>query len=178
MPTVGNLEVEVAPFDKRIHDRTAFDCGESSLTGYVKSQMSQDLKNSVAVPFVLTESGSDRIIGYYTLSSYSIELGDLPESVQKKLPKYPKVPCTMLGRLAVDQQFKGKRLGEFLLLDALSLCLAQSEKIASYAVIVEAINDEAVGFYKRFDFEQFADMPSRFYLPMKDIAQIFEVKQG
>ena len=87
----------------------------------------------MAAPFVLVlEDGT--IAGYYTLSSTSVQISELPEQTVRKLPRYPLVPATLLGRLAVDRRQQGKGYGRFLLADALYRA-AQSE-IASFAVIV------------------------------------------
>ncbi len=57
--------------------------------------------------------------GYYTLSSTSVQLAELPAQTVRKLPRYPLVPATLLGRLAVDRRQQGKGYGRFLLADAL-----------------------------------------------------------
>ena len=92
------------------HDRTAFDSGSEPLNRYLREQVSQDVRRRVAACFVaLTDER--RIAGYYTLASASLLLTDLPASTAKKLPRYPTVPVVRMGRLAVDQSFKGMGLG-------------------------------------------------------------------
>ncbi len=100
---------------ERQRDRQNFSCGIDSLDKYFHYQAEQDLRNRVAVTFLLLKG--DCIAGYYTLSSTSIPLIDFPEAVQKKLPKYPVVPATLIGRLARDKRFKGEGIGEILLVD-------------------------------------------------------------
>jgi GNAT superfamily N-acetyltransferase len=110
----------------------------------------------MAAPFVLVVPDGT-IAGYYTLSSTSVQLGELPEQTVRKLPKYPLVPATLLGRLAVDRRQQGKGYGRFLLADALYRA-AQSE-IASFAVIVDAKDENARRFYERESFLPFPDEP-------------------
>jgi len=86
------------------HDRAAFSCGVEILDAYLHKQAGQDLKKRVAVPFVITPDGTT-IAGYYTLSQYSVQLDEIPAEVAKKLPKYPIVPATLLGRLAEALHF-------------------------------------------------------------------------
>ena len=125
----------------------------------------------MAAPFVLVLS--DRTIaGYYTLSSTSVQLGELPEQTVRKLPKYPLVPATLLGRLAVDRRQQGKGYGRFLLADALYRA-AQSE-IASFAVIVDAKDGNARRFYERESFLPFPDEPMKLFRPMAGIRRLFE----
>ena len=113
------------------------------------------------------------ILGSYTLSSYGIDVGDLPSDVAKKLPRYPLIPATLLGRLAVDRRLQGQGIGEFLLMDALHRALVQSTEIAAAAVAVDAINAGAVKFYQHFGFVPFPAIASRLFLPMKAVAGLF-----
>jgi GNAT superfamily N-acetyltransferase len=126
----------------------------------------------VAAAFVLIDDKTSVIAGFYTLSAISIELQDLPEAISKKLPRYRLVPATLLGRLALDQQFHGKGLGEFLLLDALKRSLDHSGQVGSTAVIVDSKESEALGFYLKYGFMQFRDEPLRLFLPMKTIEKL------
>jgi len=109
------------------------------------------------------------VAGYYTLSSHSIPMEDLPEDLAKKLPKsYKDVPAALLGRLAVSTQFKGNRLGELLLLDALNRCADLSDSIGTLAVIVDPIDEKAVSFYKAYGFINLPDS-ERMFIPIKTI---------
>ncbi len=116
------------------HDRAAFSCSVEALDTYLQKQASQDAKKHAVAPFVLTPDGKT-IAGYYTLSQYAIDLGDVPEEVAKKLPQYPAVSATLLGRLAVSTDFRGKGLGEKLLMDALYRSLKLSKQVASTGVV-------------------------------------------
>ncbi|HLW78647.1 MAG TPA: GNAT family N-acetyltransferase [Terriglobia bacterium] len=156
------------------HDRASFSCGNASLDRYLKEQARQDLRRVCATTFVLTpERGSPSILGYYTLSSYGIDVGELPAEVAKKLPRYPLIPATLLGRLAVDRRYQGQGIGEYLLLDALYRALVQSAKIAAAAVVVDAIDAGAVKFYEHFGFVAFPSIASRLFLPMNTLGGLF-----
>lgn len=154
------------------HDRVAFSCGVEALDNYLRKQASQDAAKRVAVCFVLTPDGKT-IAGFYTLSQYAVDLVALPDALAKKLPKYPEVPATLLGRLAVSRDFKGRGLGEFLLLDALSRALVQSRQVASAALLVDAKDDAARKFYERYGFLALPNVPDRLFLPMKTIEKLF-----
>ena len=125
----------------------------------------------MAAPFVLVLPDG-MIAGYYTLSSTSVQLGELPEQTARKLPKYPLVPATLLGRLAVDRRQQGKGYGRFLLADALYRA-AQSE-IASFAVIVDAKDENGRRFYERESFLSFPDQPMKLFRAITDIRRLFE----
>ena len=65
--------------------------------------------------------------------------GVVPPEIAKKLPRYPLIPATLLGRLVVEERLHGEGIAQFLLMDALHRCRAQSGQIAAVAVVVEAI---------------------------------------
>ena len=142
-----------------------------SLDRYLRTQASQDARKNMAAPFVLPLPDGT-IAGYYTLSSTSVRLVELPARTVRKLPRYPLVPATLLGRLAVDRRQQGKGYGRFLLADALNRA-ARSE-IASFAVLVDAKDDDARRFYERESFLALPDQPLKLFRPMADIRRLFD----
>ncbi len=163
----------VVPLEKD-HKRDAFDCGNEELNRYLRRQARQDAERHVAAPFVLRDPDNRVVLGFYTLSASLIPLDELPEAMLKKLPRYDHLPVVLLGRLAVDRTAKGQGIGEFLLLDALHRSLQTARQIGAMAVIVDARDPSAEGFYKRFDFLPFQRKPLRLFLPMRQIARLFE----
>jgi predicted GNAT family N-acyltransferase len=156
----------------KLHHREGFSCGIESLDRYLRTQASQDVAKHVAVCFVLTRDGR-MVAGYYTISQYCIDLVDLPLQIARKLPKYPEVPATLLGRLAISENYRGQKLGEFLLMDALHRCLQQSSRVASAAVVVDAKNDAARRFYEHYEFVSLPGTPHRLFLPMHTVENLF-----
>jgi len=124
----------------------------------------------MAAPFVLVLPDG-AVGGYYTLSATAVKLADLPDQTVRRLPRYPLVPATLLGRLAVDRRFQGKGYGRFLLANALYR-VARNE-IASFAVVVDAKDEAARRFYERESFLPFADQPMKLFRPVADIKQLF-----
>lgn len=156
-----------APFELALlngaHDRTTFNSGSAPLDRYLREHVTQDARRRVAACFVATTDGK-RIAGYYTLASASLLLAELPASTGKKLPRYPTVPAVRMGRLAVDQGFKGQGLGSALLADALGRA-ARSE-VAAYALMVDAKDDAAANFYRHHGFIALPDSPRTLFLPL------------
>lgn len=148
------------------HDRATFNSDSEPLSRYLREQVTQDVRRRVAACFVaLTDA--QRIAGYYTLASASLLLADLPASTGKRLPRYPTVPTIRMGRLAVDQAFKGKGLGGALLADALKRA-ARSE-IAAFAMMVDAKDDMAAAFYRHHGFIAMPDSPLTLFLPLATV---------
>lgn len=157
----------LAPLDAT-HDRTAFCSGSSPLDRYFLEQVTQDVRRRVAACFVALTS-DQHIAGYYTLASASLVLAELPTSIGKKLPRYPTVPAVRMGRLAVDQTFKGQGLGGALLADALDRA-ARSE-IAAYALMVDAKDETAAAFYRHHGFIALPDSPLILFLPLASVPE-------
>ena len=157
----------------RQHDRLGFSCGSDPLDQYLRTQAGQDARKRVAAPFVLCEGESHAVLGYYTLSAISVDIGAWPENVAKKLPRYPVVPATLMGRLAIDKRLQGQGAGEHLLMNALHRSLQASRQVAAVAVIVDAKDENAVAFYRHYEFVPFKDQPARMFLPMRIIEKLF-----
>ena len=164
---MSNAPFLVVPLDA-VHDRAAFDCDSEPLNRYLREQATQDIRRRVAACFVAL-ADENHIAGYYTLASASVLLADLPESIGRKLPRYPTVPAVRMGRLAVDRAVKGQGLGGALLADALDRA-ARSE-IAAYALVVDAKNETAVAFYRHHGFVPLPDSPLTLFLPLAIVQQ-------
>ncbi|MEE9338982.1 MAG: GNAT family N-acetyltransferase [Methylococcaceae bacterium] len=148
------------------HLRKTFDCGEPSLNTYLRQYARQNIKHRINKVFVAMPIDSDKtIMGYYTLSAGSMSVNDLPPEQKRRLPQYP-VPIALLGRLAVDKQYQGQRLGHVLLADAIQRVEQASEILAVYAIVVEALNLSVTEFYQSFGFIPFTEKPLKLFLPM------------
>lgn len=113
------------------------------------------------------------IVGYYTLSAFTVELNDLPAAMQTKLPRYPTLPATLIGRLARDAKYSGQGTGPLLLIDAVKRALAQTAQIASLAVVADAKDALALRFYRDHGFALLGTSTNRVFIPMATIAQLY-----
>ena len=161
-------------FDKKHHKIDDFTCGVQELDRYIKERAGQEIKKKVSAVYVICEKDSKQIIGYYTLSASSVELNDLQEDVIRKLPKYKALPVILLGRLAVDKRFQGKRMGEYLLIDALNRSYILSRQIGSFAVIVDAKSEKSRDFYIKYGFISLQDQPLKLYISMSTIKDLVD----
>ncbi len=166
------MTLAIELFNSTIHDRSNFDSGVASLNRYLATTASQDLKRKVATIFVLVDKPNNKILAYYTLSAFTIKTTELKPSLAKKLPRYPLLPATMLGRLAVDRDHRSQGFGKLMLVDALKRSFSATQQIASIAVVVEALDEQAIAFYQKYGFIAFSSSTNRLYLPMKAISKI------
>lgn len=148
------------------HDRQGFDCGRPELNGWLRQVASQHQEKGLSRTFVATrEEQPARICGYYALTLAELENNHLPEAWRKKLPR--RIPGVRLGRLAVDREYQGKGLGELLLVDALVRAQRIYTEAGGIGLFVDAMDEVAAAYYRRFGFEAAPDNPLLLFLPAK-----------
>ena len=150
------------------HERAAFRSGVEPLDRYLHVQAGQDVRRRVSACFVAVDRAMGRVAGYYTLAMSAVFLGDLPEPVARKLPRYPSMPAARLGRLAVDQEYRKRGLGAALLWDAVQRSAAA--EIAAFALLVDAKDEDAAAFYRHHGFLTLGGEARALFLPLSGLA--------
>lgn len=161
--------MRIEPLDER-HDRAGFDSGVEPLDRYLRTQASQDARRRIASCFVLVDEGPVPL-AYYTIAATSLFLTDLPGPLARRLPRYPLVPATLLGRLAVDHRHRRRGLGQHMLLDAFARSLRSD--IATWAIVVDAKDEQAAAFYRAHDFLPLTASGRQLFMPMAHVARLF-----
>ena len=156
---------------KKTHRRSEFDCGKRPLNDYLAKIAKQDVEKNVAVCYNL-EGEDEEVVGYFTLSSGSIPKEEIPDQDSKKLPRYSDIPFAIIGRLAVDKRHQGKKLGDYLLLEALGEILKVAESIGIAGVFVDPIDESAVEYYQKFGFRKL-NSSTRMFLPLATVQELF-----
>ncbi len=160
----------IEPLDDT-HDLTAFRCGQSSLDDYLRRYAGQNQRRGIGRTFVACARDDRRALGYHTISAGAVRFASLPAATRRRLPRYP-IPVAHLGRLAVDETWQGRRLGERLLIDALTRVVNVADRIAIHAIEVVAIDDAARTFYERYGFTPLIDDPRHLYLPVNVVRKL------
>ena len=148
------------------HDVSSFDCGKPSLNDWLHRFALTNQQNDSARTYISHRAG--KVVGYYSLSAGSVRKEESPTRIAKGLAQHP-IGVILLARLAVDHTEHGAGLGKILLMDALSRALAASDAIGARAVLVHALDEDAVAFYKKFGFEPSPLDPKQLMLLMKDL---------
>ncbi len=148
-----------------------FSCGNIELDTYLKEFARQNHKKGIGKSFVAFSE--NRVIGYYTLSMACIEFTEIPEGYNRGIPKYP-APVAKIGRLAVQAEFQGKKIGTALLIDALKRIVEASKSVGVFAVIVDAKNDSAKRFYDGFGFIPYGKDELSLYLPINTVTKLLK----
>jgi GNAT superfamily N-acetyltransferase len=140
------------------HDRQGFDCGRRELNDWLRQIARQHQQKGLSKTFVaVPDDEPDRICGYYALTLAELENRHLPLAWRKKLPR--RIPGVRLGRLAVARALQGKGLGELLLVDALTRARRIHVEAGGIGLFVDALDEQAAGFYRRFGFASAPDNP-------------------
>ena len=122
---------------------------------------------------IASQAGPDagRVIAYYALATGSVAREEVPKKLRQGLPN--PMPVLVLARLAVDRRHSGKGLGPALLKDAMLRAVGISRSARVRALIVHAIDDEAVTFYAKYGFQLFPAGTKTMFLPIETLIQSF-----
>lgn len=150
----------------KTHDLSAFDCGNESLTTWLKRFALTNLQSDSAQTFVVHRGGV--VVGYYSLTAGSVRPQEATARVAKGLAKHP-IGVILLARLAVDKKEQGNGLGKALLKDALLRIMGAADTVGARAVLVHAIDEQARKFYEHFGFERSPIDEFELMLLMKDL---------
>lgn len=162
----GNPEYVVEKLS-RTHEPGSFDCGRESLNTWLRRYAWTNVQNDSARVYV-AHRRDNVVCGYHAITVGSISREDAPERIAKGLAAHP-VGVAVLGRLAVDASQQGKGLGVTLLQDSLRRIEGAADEIGIRAVLVQAIDEQARQFYRKFGFSPSPVDDMRLMLLMKDL---------
>ena len=145
------------------HDRSAFDCGVLSLNDWLARRALGNERRGASRTYVVCEN--TRVVGYYSLTSGSVNRNDAPKALQRNMPD--QLPVILMGRLAIDQDYQGLGIGRELLRDAVFRVLSAAEIIGVRAILVDAISLRAKSWYVAQDFDESNFDSMKLYLPLE-----------
>jgi GNAT superfamily N-acetyltransferase len=148
------------------HSLSSFDCGKASLNDWLRRFALTNQQSDSARTYVVHRAS--RVVGYYSLSAGSVRKDEAPARVSKGLANHP-IGVILLARLAVDRTEQGAGLGKVLLMDGLLRAVKAADAVGARAIMVHALDDEAVRFYTKFGFESSPLDAKQLMLLMKDL---------
>lgn len=153
------------------HDVAGFACGAPALDSWLKTRALSNQEKGFTAVMVVHQAG--QVVGYYGLAPTSVLPASLPRSIRTGQPPDP-VPCLLLGQLATDRRWAGRGVGSGLLRHALFRCVAAARLVGGRAVVVNAIDREAVAFWARYEFTPSRDDPMVMFRSIANIAASIE----
>jgi predicted GNAT family N-acyltransferase len=156
-------------FDPHAHDASDFDCGVHDYNEWLRRSAANERSRGSANTFVWT--AQNRVLGYYTLTAHVLIKDDLPASIARGGPEF--IPCTLLGKLALDVSLQGGGGGAQLLLDALARAVQAANEVAAKLVILDADNG-LVNYYRKHGFELIQNSNRRMFIKLSSVRKSIE----
>ncbi|MSQ52605.1 MAG: GNAT family N-acetyltransferase [Betaproteobacteria bacterium] len=154
----------------RRHRREKFDCGIVELNEYLALYARQNHESGGAKTFVaVPPADPTQILGFYSISPGAIEFARVPARLTRRLGRY-EIPVFLIGRLAVARAMQGKGLGAELLLAAGQRALAVAAQVGGVALAIDAKDERAAIWYRRFGATSLLDEPLKLILPLETVA--------
>ena len=153
------------------HDVSRFDCGRPALNEWLQRRGLGNQDRDFTRVIVVHVDG--RVVGYYGLAPTGVVPATMPRRLRTGQPPDP-VPAFLLGQLATDVAWAGRGVSAGLLQDALLRCVAAAQLVAGRAVVVNAIDAAAAGFWRRHGFMPSRDDPLLLFRSIGEIAASVE----
>lgn len=151
------------------HQLKDFDCGIDVLNRWLKQQALKNEQSGASRSYVVCHG--NRVVGYYALSTGSIEHTGLPGKLRRNMPD--PIPVLVLGRLAVDSVWQTQHIGRGLLKDAVLRACMVAEHVGVSALLVHCLSEEAKQYYLRHGFMESSIAPMTLLLRLKDALAYF-----
>jgi len=148
------------------HGVASFDCDNDQLTSWLIRHALASQRADLARTYLALDA--KQVIGYVSLTTGSVRRDEAPKRYVRGMPAYP-IPTILIARLAVDRHHQGRRLGSRLLAEALCLAVTASDAAAARLVVVDAIDERAAAFYRKWGFIEVPENPLRLYRKLSDI---------
>ena len=146
-----------------------FTCGRPALDDWLKTRARAAEARSARTYVVCEES---RVVGYYCLAAGGVLRGDVPSKLRRNMPDT--ISVMVLGRLAVDQAYQGRKIAAGMLSDAMLRTLEFSRTAGVRALLVHAIDESVVPFYLQYGFLRFPEGAMTLFLPVETMASELE----
>lgn len=148
------------------HAIEPFHSGVVILDDWLKRRARANQQSGASRTYVVAIQG--RVIGYYSLASGAISAIEAPGKIRRNMPD--PIPMVLLGRLAIDADWQGKRIGVSLLKDAVLRVAGAARIIGIGGVMVHAISAEAKAFYLYHGFVESPSSPMTLVFSLKGLA--------
>lgn len=150
------------------HELGRFRSGNATLDAWLHDHARRADRAGTGRTYVwMEETGA--VVAYYTLAPHVVRRSDIPAKTGRGSPDA--IPSILLARLALATSLQGEGWGSVLLVDALGVAVGAVRKAGGRIVVVDAVDDEAAGFYEHHGFAPVSDNPRRLVMKASDAAK-------
>ncbi len=153
------------------HELSGCDCGNTELNRWLVDHAMASQNADLARTYLALSD--TRVAGYVSLTTGSIRPEAAPRRYARGMPRHP-IPTILIARLAVDVRHQRQQLGSRLLAEALRRAVLAGDTAAARLVVVDAIDDDAAAFYRRWGFIDVPENPRRLFRKISDIRKTLE----
>jgi GNAT superfamily N-acetyltransferase len=154
------------------YDLDAFTCGHPSLDAWLRDH-ARDATRQGMRTYLLLASDPDAVGGYFAIAPHLLERAEAPRRIGRGAPT--RIPAILLAKLAVREDLQGHGLGADLLIQALTTILNAARSAGGRLVVVDAIDENAAGFYRAHDFTPSPADPHRLVLKLSTVARALDL---
>ena len=163
----------IAKFDKALHDRSVFSCGFGPIDNFLKSSLSDQIKNGMVAAWIATAGDNHAVLGFYILGPMAVRADLGPEKWQRA--GVSDIPVIYIRAVAVREDMQGEGLGTTLVVDAMRRCLRIADEMGAAAIVLDVLKDEHFerrwNFYEELGFQPLGDPenPQRMFIAMANV---------
>lgn len=140
------------------HPIKSFNSGNEDLDGWLwGAALTADRAGTARVYLWIDDAA--KVIGYFAIVPHTVRRGAVPSSTGRGAPDV--IPGFLLARLALSQELHGTGAGSVLLANAVETTLTAIRVGGGRVIVVDAIDDQAQGFYEYFGFRAVPDTRGR-----------------
>lgn len=151
------------------HRVDSFDCGKDDLNTWLTRNARRAQRAGTARVYVWTHADdpTGTVVAYFALCPTEVVRDD--DGLSRGMAGgHSRIPGYLMARLAVDRTLHGQGVGGQLILDAMTRIVAAAAIGGGRIVVVDAIDDDAARFYRRFGFVPVRHRPLRLVLKVSD----------
>lgn len=155
-----------------LHERAGFECADKGIQNFCRNGVARANRQNTIRAFVARQEESPAVLGFYYLTTTSIEHEAVGRAVQDRFALLDKVPAVYLGMLGVHEPLMRQGLGTLLMRDAFVRVLDISNSAGVFALTLDAVDEKAAGYYERFGFQRFTEAGLEMFIPLGTIQQL------
>lgn len=151
-----------------------FDCGKQPYNDWLRKHASTAVKTGSASVYLLFETSTRRLVGYFTITPTTVVKGDLPKQLHGGMMRT--TPGYLIGKLAIDRTLHARwrfdqvlpelpvSMGRQLVLAAIAHVVRAADRGGGQVIVVDADNLGLVPYYESCDFISAGDGQVRLYM--------------